>query len=240
MPSFSAQQLINQALYDLGILEQGGTPSVSDSNDGLSKLNGQLGQWRIQELFIWSVGIATYSLVANQVSYLIGPGAADFNTARPNWIERAVITLAGPNPSNVIEHDVRVTSMPEEYESIADKKSAGAIPELLYNDRADPVSTLYPWPVPKCATATGLKLYTWAQIADFATLATTANIPEGYSEPICFALAVRLAPSFGAAVAAETLQLCSALAQQGEQQLRTLNAKARNLMMPAAPAGKGQ
>lgn len=232
MPSYSAQQLINQALYNLGILEQGGTPSVSDSDDGLVKLNLLLGQWRLQELFVWSVAFNAYNLTANQVSYQIGPGGADFNTARPDWIERAVVTLAGPNASNPIQHDVRVTSLPQDYESIPDKKAAGAIPELLYNDRADPISTLYPWPVPRCATTTQLILWTWAQIADFATLATSANIPDGYAEPICNALAIRLAPSFGAAVSAETLQVLSAVAEKAEQNIRMLNAKARQLMMP--------
>ncbi len=243
MPLFSAQTIINQALTDLGLLEQGGTPSVSDSNLGLDLLNMQLGQWRIQELLVWSVAnnaAAPYALVANQKSYLIGPGAADFSVARPTWIERAVVTLAGPNPSNLIEHDVRVTSMAAEYEMQPDKKAAGAIPEFIYNDRGDPVSTLYPYPVPRVATATGLILYTWAQIADFATLATTENLPDGYSEPISYALAVRLAPAFGAAVAAEQVQLCSALALQGEQQIKVLNANARNLMMPQTAQGKGQ
>ena len=236
MPAYSAQQLINAALTNLGMLEQGGTPSVSDSMDALVKLNMLLGQWRIQDLFIWSVSFASYNLAANQKSYQIGPGAADFSAARPDWIERAVVSLAGPNPANAVQRDVRVTSQAEEYASIPDKAAAGAIPDFLYNDRASPISALYPWPVPRCSTATALILYTWAQIADFATLATSADLPDGYGEAISNALTIRLAPSFGAAIAQQVFEVSSALAQQAEQNIRTLNARARGIMMPQQQA----
>ncbi len=232
MPAYTGQQIINSALINLGLLEQGGTPSSSDSDDALTKLNMLLAEWRIQELLIWQIGIAgPFALVANQVSYQIGPAGADFNTTRPQWIHRAVLTLAGPNASNLIEHDVRVTSMSEDYESIPDKKAAGAIPELLYNDRGSPISTLYPWPVPRCATATALKLYTWSQLTDYATLGTSANLPDGYGMGLSYNLAVILAPSYGAAVQGDVMKTCAAIAAETKEQIRKLNAKARNLMM---------
>lgn len=238
MPSYTAQDLINSALINLGILEQGGTPSTSDSNDALVKLNMLLAEWRIQELLIWSIGIANYTLVANQQSYQIGPAATDFNTTRPQWIHRAVIALAGPNSANAIEHDVRVTCLSEEYESLPDKKAAGAIPELLYDDRGSPISTLYPWPVPRCATATTLKLYTWAQIADFATLGTSANLADGYGMGLSYNLSTILAPSYGVAVNGDVLKSCAMIAANTKEQIKVLNAKARNIMMEQPQAKK--
>jgi hypothetical protein len=240
MPLYSGQTLINMALASLGILEQGGTPSVSESNDALLKLNAMLGQWRIQELFVPSVGFAGYTLASNQRSYQIGPGAADFPVARPDWIERAVIGLAGPNPGSAIERDVRVTSDPAEYESVPDKAAAGAIPEFIYNDRGNPISTLYPWPVPRCATATNLILYTWNQILDFAATTTMADLADGYGEAIAHALTMRLAPAYPGVVEPENVQICSALAQQAEQNIRILNAKARGLQMPEQPQQQPQ
>jgi len=236
MPSTTSQTIITNALSALGMCEQGGTPSVSDSNDGLVRLNMLLGQWRIQELFVWSVGLAPYSLTANQRSYLIGPLAADFPAARPEYIEQALIGIAGPNPSKPVNHPLRIVSQ-QEYGSHADLNALAAIPEELYNDRASPISTLYLYPVPRCATATQLLLYTWAQIADWPDLTTAVDLPDGYAEAISNALSVRLAPAFGAAVAQEVLQTCSALAQQAEQNIKALNAKARGIMM-APPQGK--
>ena len=243
MPSTTAQTIINAALTNLGLLEQGGTPSVSDSNDALAKLNMMLGQWRIQELLIWSVGFSSYSLVANQKSYSIGPAGADFNTARPDWIERASVTLAGPNPANPVERTVRVTYSPEEFQLVPDKDAAGAIPDFLYCDRASPISLLYPWPVPRCVTATKLVLYTWAQIADFATLATSADLPDGYAEAIANGLATRLVPSFGSVIPPQIADYCAKLALGAEQSIARLNAKARGLMIAPesgqpTPAGR--
>jgi len=236
MPSTTGQTIINNALSALGMLEQGGTPSGSDSNDALLRLKMLTGQWRIQELFVWSVGLSTSSLVANQRSYGIGPGAADFGTLpRPAYIEQALIGLAGPNPAKTINHELHIVSQ-QEYGAHPDLNAAAAIPEELYNDRASPFSTLYLYPVPRCATATSLLLYTWAQIPDW-DLTTAADLPDGYEEAVTNALSIRLAPAFGAAIATEVLQTCSALAQQAEQNIRALNAKARGIMM-APPQGK--
>lgn len=240
MPSTTSQTIINNALSALGMLEQGGTPSVSDSTDALARLNMLLGQWRIQELFIWSVVLSNSALVANQGSYQIGPGGADFpQLPRPDYIEDAYIGLAGPNPANPSNHQLRIVSQ-QEYSAIVDRGAKGAIPERMYNDRASPFSTLFLYPIPRCATGTSLILCTWAQIADWPDLVTAADLPDGYAEAVSNALSVRLAPAFGAAVAQEVLQTCSALAQQAEQNIRALNAKARGIMLapPAAPQGK--
>jgi len=238
MPSTTSQVIITNAISALGMCEQGGTPSVSDSNDALARLNMLLGQWRIQEMFIWSVGLSTSSLVANQRSYQIGPGAADFGTLpRPDYIEDAYIGLAGPNPAKTVNHELRLIGQPE-YNAKADLNAAAAIPEELYNDRASPFSTLYLYPVPRCATATTLLLATWAQIADWPDLVTAVDLPDGYAEAITNALAIRLAPMFGAAVATEVMQVCSGLAQQAEQNIRALNAKARGLMLAPPQQGK--
>ena len=228
MALYSGQALINIALTNLGVLEQGGTPSVSDSTDALTKLNLMIEQWRIQNRLIWSVGQASFALVAATASYTIGPTGA-FATNRPDYIESAQIGYLGPNVTKQVVSPLKLISQ-SEYAGIRDLNTAAAIPERLYNDRGSPNSILYLWPVPRVASATNLILYTWAQLLGYASLITSNDLPDGYAEGIANALAVRLIPSFGAAIAPEVAQWCSQIALQAENKISDLNSIARALM----------
>lgn len=229
MASISAQTLINNALVNLGILEQGGTPSVSDSNEALTRLNYMLGQWHIQDKFVPSIGTAAYALTASQAVYPIGPAAtAPFNVARPTFIKSASIQVgSGPIvPLRLISQ--------EEYRGITDLTATAAYPQVLYDDRASPASNLYFWPTP---TGTpNVILDTWFQLATFATLSTSNDLPDGYAEAISNALPVRCLSMFGIAVDSQIGQIVSALALQAEASIVALNTRARGLAMPEAAA----
>ena len=67
MASYSAQTLINLALTDIGILEQGGTPSNSDSNAVLALLNNMVQSWQLQDKFIWSNACALMTICESGV-----------------------------------------------------------------------------------------------------------------------------------------------------------------------------
>ena len=234
MASYSAQPLINHALTNLGILEQGGTPSVTDSLESLTRLNYLIGQWRLQNKFIWSITIQNFPLTANVGSYTIGP-TGTFNVLRPNYIERAYIQFAGPG-ANQITSPLDIINA-SQFGDIADLSATAELPELLYPDYASPLSTLYLYPKPRVTVASNLQLFTWAQLGAFATLVATADLPDGYPEAITNALAVRLMPMFGVAVASQVRDLTSQLALQAEQSIADLNARARGLMvMPPPPA----
>lgn len=238
MPVYSAQTLINIALTDLGILDQGGTPSYSDSTEALSRLNMLIQQWRLEDLYIWAVEVASYPLVLAQKSYQIGPGAADFNAARPDYIEQALISIMGPNPNNALTHEMKFITQ-KEYGNLVDQNALGAIPARIYNDRASPISNLYIWPTARCDTATNLVLYTWAQLSQFPTLFDSAELPEGYAEAITSAMALRLAPMFGVPIASDVIQVKNAIALAAEQRIKVLNARARGVAMPMPEPAKG-
>ena len=240
MPSdtVTGQSLINTAFTNLGVMDQGGTPSVSDSNAALVLLNQQMGQWRISNKFVWSVGKASYPLVLAKQSYQIGPAAPDFNVPRPTYIEQALISVAGPNPANPIQRPMRLIGQ-QEYAGHDDKAATSTIPQDLYNDRASPISTLYIWPTARCAAPTNLILYTWAQLPVFPDLVTPFDLPDGYSEAITNALAVRCAPMFGTVVNGGTLQVINELGLAAEQRIVELNARARGLMLPPTVPQKG-
>lgn len=235
MSLYTGQALINIAFQNLTILDQGGTPSVSDSQSALTLLNEQLEQWQINDLYIWSVGKVLYPLVTGQQVYQIGPGAADFDVPRPNYIETALISLPGPNPVKPVEYPVKLIGQ-EEYAQKTDKAATGAIPACLYNDRASPISNLYVWPTARCVLPTNLILYTWAQLTLYPDLTTAYDLPTGYAEAITNALAIRCAPMFGAVVASGTLEVLNQLGLAAEQKISALNARARGMMMADAGA----
>lgn len=237
MSSYTGQTIINRALINIGVLEQGGTPSVSDTNEGLARLNDMLGQWRIQNKFVWGFTSTAFALTANQATYPMGPAAAaPFNVPRPTFIEKASIQIqTGP----IVP--VQLFTL-EQYRAITDLTAVAAYPQILYNDKASPSSNLILWPKPNVAAATNIILDMWNQILDFQVggggAPTVANeLPDGYAEAIVNALAVRLMPMFGVAVNTDIGKLISSTALQAEAAIVELNTKARKMMLqaPAAP-----
>lgn len=89
----TGQTIINNALIALGILEQGGTPSVSDSVDALTELNTTWDAWSIDEGMIYALIAQRFPLTANIAFYTIGPGGA-FNTQIPARIYQARFATA--------------------------------------------------------------------------------------------------------------------------------------------------
>jgi len=239
----TGQAIVNSALTALGLLEQGGTPSVSDSNDSLAELNAMWDAWQIDEGLIYSEISTQFILVAATPSYTIGPGAVFAMTPRPTRIFRAfsVATVgAGTNRSPI---DVVPA---ERYYAHQDLAASASAPEEVYHDNnpdATGRSLIYLWPVPTVPTATKLELETGVPFTAW-TLAGNLVVPFGYLDAINYALAFRLLPRFGVAVAAEVAQLVTALGQKAEGRIRQLNATNRMLPppanpQPAAPAPQG-
>src|SRR5262245_5628602 len=85
----SALDLITDALRELEVLSAIATPSNADAQLGLTRLNQMLGSWATQRLTIPGVVRDVHPLTNNKNTYAIGPGAADWNQARPHWIQNA-------------------------------------------------------------------------------------------------------------------------------------------------------
>ena len=89
----TGQQIINDALTTLGILEQGGIPSVSDSVDALAELNTMWEAWGIDEGLIYALVHRRFPVTANIGMYTLGPGAI-LNAPLPARIYEAIFSLA--------------------------------------------------------------------------------------------------------------------------------------------------
>lgn len=221
----TGQTIVNSALTILGILEQGGTPSTSDSNDSLAELNAMWDAWGIDEGLIYAVKAISKALGANTASVSIGNGAT-WNTPAPSRVYRAFIVTSGNR------NEIKVVDA-ETYFSHNDLSASAGTPDEVYLDfNIDPTTgfaTVYTWPVQN-GTPT-LELTVAAPFSVWA-LVTAYVLPEGYQDLIQYSLAYRLIPRFVGSVPQEIIAVVTSIAQKAEARIREMNAMNRKLPIP--------
>jgi hypothetical protein len=210
----TALTVIQASFRLIGVLAQGETPNASEGADALSRLNLMLAQWSIERINIFTKRRDTHVLVAGTQSYTIGTGGA-INVPRPVKLDMAKILQ-----SNGLESDLEILKTREEWEAIPEKVVSAVQPLKLFDDFGYPLSTLYLWPKPS-GTPT-LILVSWSQLASFAALGDTFDMPPGYQQAIEYNLAILLAPEYGrpidAAVASIAGSSRSSIAQKNMEQ----------------------
>jgi hypothetical protein len=195
----TGQQMVNDALVELGVLRPGQMASADLSTHAIRTGNQMLSGWQIDQLMIFAYVINSYSLTAGQQIYTIGPNetAPNFTAPRPTDIQYANIILNTTTP--VLRTPVRLIGAGE-WASIAVQQLPSAIPLVLYYDKqfnpATGAATIYIWP--GALTTYMLELYTWQQLQSFPDLTTTLMFPPAYEECIRKNLAVKLIPSMAA------------------------------------------
>jgi hypothetical protein len=188
------QEIINDALVEIGILDPIESPTASQAQQALRHLNRMVDSWNAQRLTIYAIEEAGFVLTINQQSYTIGPASdtPDFTvTARPVRIDHANIVNLGVDPEerwpvNILYRDAwasRYTEYDFEY------------PSALYYEPTYPSGTIHLFDVPTAAHT--LELWTWTAISAFASLTAAIDFPPGYEEALMYNLAVRLAPGYG-------------------------------------------
>ena len=230
----TGQVIITSALTALGINEQGGIPSVSDSADALLELNAMWNAWGIDEGLIFAVQQLQFALAANVGTYPVGPSAAaPFNVALPSRIYKAVfVTAGGRTEIDVVPQ--------QQYFSHNDLAASAVSPDELYPDFNPSPTTgsasFNLWPVPSVSGAK-LEIEAGAAFSSWA-LGTNYILPQGFQDAIQYCLAFRLLPRFGVAVAQQVAAVVTSLAQKAEARIREMNAFNRKLP-PAAVAAPG-
>jgi hypothetical protein len=73
---YTPDRLIRQALRDCGRLQYGSNPPSEAVDDALTRLTDIINTWQTQGLKLWLNSIVTLTLVADQVSYTLGPGGS--------------------------------------------------------------------------------------------------------------------------------------------------------------------
>lgn len=224
----TGQAIINGALTALGILEQGGTPSVSDSNDSLSELNNMWQAWGIDENLVYAIQSQQFAWGVNTQSNSIGTGAtAPFNVATPQKLYHAhwIDSLGVRSQLRIIEA--------LEYSEHGDLSATAKRPDELFLDwNVNPTTgliTLNIYPVSSLAGTleldTAVTFGTW-------TLTGTYALPYGFQDALQYALAWRLIPRFGMAVAQQIAEVIRELGQKSESRIIAMNAANRLKPMP--------
>lgn len=166
----------------------------------------------------------TFNLVAGQATYLMGPGAADFNTTRPLLLQSGNVLL-----TQTLRYPLALTSA-REWAAIRERGALSGRPLNLYYDNAYPTANLNLWPVPTAA-ATFLELFTWQAFAAFGTdFAQNVVFPPAYAKAFKYSLAVNIAPRL--ANSATNLQLVIEMALGAKATVQKHNAEIRGLMLP--------
>lgn len=224
----SALTIITQAWVRLGIGSPGDIMPANESSNGLVELNIMIDEFSAARDLVYEI-LQQLFLLTNAQSFSIGPTATvPFNVARPAKIENAMIRVGG------LDHHVDLISQ-QDWLEIIDKGATGTAPSKLYYDPQVPNAVINLHPIPLCNVATDLILGTWTSINQFATLATTANLPPAYYSLLVSGLAIKLAPTYGSTVDPTVLALRKDDFTEALSAVRALNAAIQ--MVPVVPTG---
>jgi hypothetical protein len=210
--SFTAQNIIDLAALDIGVLASGETLQPEEYVDCLNKLNGMMQAWDTMRLNIFAASEAVYTLTSGQYLYTIGTeGSPSFNALRPVSIRAANIISGG------LRFGIRIISV-EDWAMLPEQSNVATVPRLLYYDNDYPQARIYLNPGPN-SSSTQLELFTWEQLTQFASLTTPFDLPPAYQNAIEWNLAVDLCDMFGRPIT----QTVAGNAQRYMQALQGLN-----------------
>jgi hypothetical protein len=199
--STSARTIATNAMIELELIAAGEDPSAADAELLRTLLNRMVGQWNTRRRFIYEISMISNAWVTSKAAYTIGPSAADFTvTARPHRIEGANLIRVADTPDTRVPLEVIEVA---DYRLIPNYLDTAEEPACIFYVPGVLNGTIYPHPYPAntaAALANKLELFVWLLLSSFATLDTTANLPDGYEDALTLSLAEKAARSFGRAV----------------------------------------
>lgn len=206
----TAQEVVEAAFIELGIIVSGGSPNANDLAWSLGKLNRMLKSWSADGLNLSCRVQESFNLVAGTASYTIGTGAS-LDSVRPTIIEQAFIRIS--------DHDYPVKVRPiAEYWTLTEKATQGQ-PVKLYYDFTYPNGTIYLYYTPDSSYS--LHLISQKPLTVYASGTTDVLLPGEYEDMVVLNLAIRIASRYGSTVSRDLrLDATSALS----------NVKALNLV----------
>jgi hypothetical protein len=188
----TAQEIIEAAFIELGILVSGGSPNANDLAWSLGKLNRMLKSWSTDGINLHHRTKESFSLVSGTPSYTIGSGG-DFDTVRPLVVEKAFIRISG--------HDYPLGIRPAaEYWTLTEKSTEDQ-PLKLYYDPIYPLGTIYLYYTPNSAYS--LHIVSQKPLLTYVSAATEISLPGEYEDCLVLNLALRLASRYGKAISGE-------------------------------------
>ncbi len=218
------QNLIDDALKEIGALAADESPASYETTFCLRKLNRLLDSWNTRKLFAYVINHNSYTFATSKQSYTIGPASStpDFTAPRPVRIERANLVLVAGAPDSNIPLEIINT---DDYAALQVPALSG-LPTKLYYQPTVTKGTLWPWPYPT-DTANKLELFTWNQLGSIASadLATAYALPPGYEDAIIYSLAESLLPSFPAFATPSLVATLERLGREARANISGLNSR---------------
>ncbi len=223
----TAQDIINLALFDAGIIGTGQVASAQDANNAFTRLNFMLGEWQMQRWLIWHTVDASIVSTGAQ-SYNVGPGQQIQYVEVPDRLEAAFFRQLVTSQPNQIDYPLELLQSREDYNNIA-LKNLISFPQCIFYDPGDGVTagTIFPWPVPQ-ANIYEIHLTLKAILSEFLALNQTVALPVEYYNALHWNLAVRLRTAYDL----PPKPMDVALAKKSLAVIRGANAAIARLTMP--------
>lgn len=221
----TAQDIIQLALKDIGVLGVGQTVLPEDLNDAFVKLNWMLSQWQRKRWLVYRLDDLSITSTGAQ-SYSIGPGGDINVSVRPDRIEAAFFRQTVQSQPNLIDYPLQLLFSREDYNNIA-LKGLTTFPSFLFYDSDFPLGYLYAWPVLQ-ASIYALHVSVKKLLPQFTSLTEVVNLPPEYMAAIELNLAIRLAPGYQRAPDPAVV----ALARDALNVIKNSNAQIPRLLMP--------
>lgn len=188
----TANDIITRAFRRARVIGKDQVPTADEAADALAELNDQLDNGWNERLLTYRVLQENFALVAGQASRTIGTGG-NFNTTRPLQLLDGCFVRR-----NGIDYGLTVLKDRVLYDNIVAKTGASGIPEYVFYDAAEPLGTLYFWPVPDQADQ--VYLNSPARLQGTLALVTQLVLPPGYNTLVLNGLAIAIAPEYGVEV----------------------------------------
>jgi len=183
-----AQELIEDAFIELGILVAGQALAADDLSWATRKFNRLLKTLSVDSINLHVDISESFTTTSGVASYTIGTGGT-FDTVRPNTITAAFI-----RDSN--GHDYALDIRPiNEYWNISEKTTQDR-PTKLFYAREFPLGKIYLYFTP--ATTEALHIVSFKPLTTYADIANDdVDIPGEYEQMLISNLAMSLAPRYG-------------------------------------------
>lgn len=198
MAAVVVSALCADSLREIGILKQGATLDASNGAFVLGRFNQLADNWNAQKECVWAEEFKSFTFVANQQDYTIGPSGADFTVThtRPVAIDGANVVLPTDvnNPINIRDW--------QWWLGLPLRTVNTTFPTDLYYEPSWPNGILHFWPKPN--TAYDLELVIRNTLAQ-VVLTDSVTFPPGYQNALMLTLAEDIAPAYGADLSQTTV-----------------------------------
>ena len=198
-----------------GAIAAGEILETNELNDALVSLNQMLSSWNTEGASLVGRSRLVISIAGGVNSYAL--------TQRPVQIVAASAAISNVDSPLEIVDAAGYEAIP-----VPEKGLTSIFVKKLYCDYSFPFCSVWLWPTPRLNGQ--LEMWLFAVMTQFASLADTISLPEGYEAGLRWNLAVNLAPEYGRPID----QVVLANAQNFKASLVQLNAS--NQMRSQAPA----